>query len=137
MDPLARAFESLPGGAAGQLRAALAAGERITHVVPAIGCVLALTDRRLLVLREGSAFRPKTGVREWALVSRPTVRPGLVRQGTGSIVIQSDRDVTSVFVRGAHWNDALSLIGALRGRVRILGESQGPQPRDEDRKTDG
>jgi hypothetical protein len=137
MDPLARAFESLPGGAAGQLRAALATGEHVTHIVPAIGCVLALTDRRLLVLREGSAFRPKTGVRDWELADRPVVRSGLVRQGTGSLVIQSNRDVTSVFVRGANWEDALALVGAVRGRVRTLTEANASRQRREGRKTDG
>ena len=137
MDPLARAFESLPGGAAGQLRAVLAADEHVTHIVPAIGCFVALTDRRLLILREGSAFRPKTGVRDWALADRPAVRPGLVRQGTGSLVIQSHRDVTSVFVRGANWEDALALVGALRGRVRTLTEAEASRSHPRDRKTDG
>ena len=137
MDPLARAFESLPGGAAGQLRAALAADEHISHVVAAIGCVLALTDKRLLLLREGSAFRPKTGVREWALADRPMVRAGLVRNATGSLVIQSNRDVTSVFVRASNWDDAMALIGALRGRVRQLAEAKAGRPRSGGNTTDG
>jgi hypothetical protein len=120
MNSAARTFESLPSAVAGQLRAALEANERVSHVVPAIGCVVALTDRRLIVIREGSAFRPKTGIREWALADGPIVRAGLVRQGTGSLAIQWDRDVTSVFVRAANWDDALALVGALRGRVRTM-----------------
>ena len=132
MDPAGRALESLPSSAAGLLRAALDADERVSHVVPAIGCVMVLTDRRLLVLREGSAFRPKTGVREWALTDGPVVRPGLVRQGTGSLVIQSDRTVVSVFVRAANWDEALNLVGAVRGRVRQLSEPDPP-----DRRTTG
>jgi hypothetical protein len=122
MSPSPGAFESLPSEVAGLLRGVLESGERVSHVVPAIGCVVALSDRRLLVLREGSAFRPKTGVREWALADEPAILPGLVRQGSGTLVIQSDRDVTSVFVRAAHWDEALALAGAVRGRVRTIRE---------------
>ena len=47
------------------------------------------------------------------------VRSGLVRQGIGSVVIRWKRDLTSVFVRVEQWNDALDLVGAVRGRVRV------------------
>ena len=111
--------ETEPDTAGGRLRAALEEGEAITHFVPAIGCVVALTPLRLLVVREGSAFRPKTGVRAWALGGGLSVRAGLVRQGTGSLVIKWDRSATSVFVRADQWDDALALVGAVRARVRI------------------
>ncbi len=108
-----------PDNADSRLQAALVDSERITHLVPAIGCVVALTQLRLLVVREGSAFRPKTGVRSWALGEGPTVRAGLVRHGTGSLVIKWDRSATSVFVRAEEWEGALALVGAVRARVRI------------------
>ena len=102
-----------------RLRAALDEGEDVTHLVPAIGCVLALTQSRLLVVREGSAFRPKTGVREWTIGDGLTVRAGLVRHGTGSLVIKEDREATSVFVRAEQWDAALELVGAVRARTRL------------------
>jgi hypothetical protein len=119
MDPAARAIDQLPGAIGGVLRSALQADETVTHVLPAIGCTLVLTSRRLLIVRDGSSFRPRTGVRQWDVGPGLTVRPGLVRQGTGSLVISWDRDVTSVFVRGDRWDDALELVGAVRGRVRV------------------
>lgn len=109
----------LPGTAGNRLRTALEDGEGITHFVPAIGCVVALTPLRLLVVREGSAFRPKTGVRTWALGEGLSVRAGLVRHGSGSLVIKWDGSATSVFVRADEWDDALALVGAVRARVRI------------------
>jgi hypothetical protein len=119
--------------AGNRLQAALDEGEGITHLVPAIGCIVALTQVRLLVVREGSAFRPKTGVREWVLHSGLTVRAGLVRHGTGSLVIKWDRDATSVFVRSDHWDDALALVGAVRARMRIAEErSEGRRQATED-----
>ncbi|HET9457811.1 MAG TPA: hypothetical protein VFO78_10745 [Candidatus Limnocylindrales bacterium] len=100
------------------LRSALAPGEKVTHLVPAIGCILALTTERLIVAREGSAFRPKTGVRRWDLDERLSMRAGLVRHGTGTLAILWDRDATSVFVRAEHWDAALELVGAVRVSVR-------------------
>jgi hypothetical protein len=102
-----------------RLRATLTRGEGITHLVPAIGCVVALTSKRLLIVREGSSFRPKTGVREWEVGPGLTVRAGLVRQGSGSLVIKWGRSATSVFVRADHWNDALALVGTVRARMRL------------------
>ncbi len=119
MDPAGSALDQLPGTVGGVLRAALRADEAVTHAVPAIGCTLVLTNRRLLIVRDGSAFRPRTGVRQWDVGPGLAVRPGLVRQGIGSLVIRWDRDITSVFVRADRWDEALDLIGAVRGRVRV------------------
>jgi hypothetical protein len=131
MDPAAPGSMAHPDGVGGRLRAALDDGEDVTHIVPAIGCILALTPSRLLLVREGSAFRPKTGVREWVLDASLTLRAGLVRHGTGSLVIRHDRDATSVFVRADHWDEALELVGAVRGRIRVDEErlrGRRPQP---------
>jgi hypothetical protein len=119
MNVATRHTEPHPDTAVSRLEMALDEGERITHLVPAIGCVVALTPLRLLVVREGSAFRPKTGVRGWALEDGLSVRAGLVRHGTGSLVIKWDRSATSVFVRAEEWDKALALVGAARARVRI------------------
>jgi hypothetical protein len=116
---LARPSATQPDTVGSRLQAALDEGENITHLVPAIGCVVALTPQRLLVVREGSAFRPKTGVRSWALGEGLTMRAGLVRHETGSLVIKWDRSATSVFIRAEEWERALALVGAVRARVRI------------------
>jgi hypothetical protein len=118
MDPPRRAIDGLPAPIVEVLRSALGPDESVTHSVAAIGCALVLTNLRLLVIREGSAFRPRTGVRDWPIGPELAVQAGLVRQGTGSLVIRSERDVTSVFVRADRWDDALDLVGAVRGRVR-------------------
>ncbi len=119
MNPATPASGTHPDTAVGRLRAILATGEEITHLVPAIGCVIALTPRRLLIVREGSSFRPKTGVREWDLGAGMSVRAGLVRQGSGSLVVKWGRNATSVFVRAEHWDDALALVGTVRARLRL------------------
>ena len=124
MDPAARGFHHLTGPAGSVLSAVLERDEVVTHAVPAVGCVLVLTARRLFIVREGASFRPKSGIRDWLIDRRLLIRPGLVRQGSGSVVITSGRETTSVFILAAHWADALRLIGALRGRIRIEREEQ-------------
>jgi hypothetical protein len=123
MDPAARTIEALPSATREILLDLLESDERISHVVPAVGCVIALTTRRLMLLREGSSFRPKTGVRDWPLERGLAVRLGLVRRGTGSLAIVWERDLTSVFVTSDHWDEAQELAGAVRGRIR-LGEER-------------
>jgi hypothetical protein len=117
MDASGRRTDRPSGSAVDAIQNALEPGEAITHAVPAIGSTIVLTDRRLLIVRDGSSFRPRTGIREWALVPGLSVRAGLVRQGTGSLVVHWSRDVTSVFVRSDRWDDALALVAALRGRL--------------------
>lgn len=130
MDPAARGLESLSGPAGSLLRATLQKDEPVTHAVPAIGSVVVLTARRLLIVREGSSFRPKTGVRDWPIDNHLVVRPGLVRHGSGSVTIRRDRDTTSVFIQSAHWAEALRLIGALRGRIRVEQEEREARDRE-------
>jgi hypothetical protein len=118
MEPSERAVALLTGPTGGVLRAVLAPTERLTHAVPAVGCTLALTTRRLLIIRDGSSFRPKTGIREWPIESTLDITPGLLRHGSGSIVIRHGRETTSVFIATSEWDAALQLIGALRTRIR-------------------
>jgi hypothetical protein len=118
MEPSERALDLLRGPTGGMLRAALAPTERLTHAVPAVGCTVALTTRRLLVIRDGLGFRPKSGLREWPLDPSLEVRTGLVRHRSGSLIIRRGRQVTSVFVPTEEWAAAIQLIGALRSRTR-------------------
>lgn len=126
MEPSARAVELLRGPTGGVLRATLRPTERLTHAVPGIGCTILLTTGRLLVLRDGAEFRPKSGVREWAIEETLEVQPGLVRHGSGSLVIRKGRDATSVFVPTGEWAAALQLVGALRTRVRRIAANRPP-----------
>ena len=117
MDPVP-ALAQLSGPTADALREAVDPDEQITHVVPAIGCTIALTERRLIIVRDGADFRPKTGVRRWNLDEDLTVRTGFLRHGTGSIAVHWDRNATSVFVQAEHWDEALKLSAAARHRLR-------------------
>ena len=47
------------------LREVLEEGEAVVAALPSIGSALVLTDRRLIIIRDGRSFRPRTGVRDW------------------------------------------------------------------------
>ena len=48
--------------------------EVVAGVLPAIGCQLVLTDRHLVLIRDGRAFRPRSGVQVWPLDRSLSVR---------------------------------------------------------------
>ena len=55
---------SLPGSC---WRAPSTIEENVDILAPAVGSILVLTDRRLIVLRQGAEFRPRTGIQSFAL----------------------------------------------------------------------
>jgi hypothetical protein len=120
-------IDAVPAGFRARLGAILEPAEMVTHVVAALGATAILTDRRLIVAREGAPFRPRTGFRTWAFEDPLAVRVGLVRHATGSLLIESNQGATSLFIGKDQWADALRLVGALRRRVRrASGREQGP-----------
>ena len=116
---------TLPGGPANSLsedvRSALAPildpTERVTLVAAAVGCTLVLTDRQLLLVREGVRYRPKSGIRSWTLDRSLSVRPGLPRRTTGQLAIECGGRTTSVFYTGDHRTDMDQLVAEVRRRI--------------------
>jgi len=101
--------EAIPAAASDALRSILEAGECVTHAVAVVGCSLVLTDRHLLVVREGADHRPRSGVQRWPLDRSVTIHTTPVLHGTGRVVIEHDGRTASVFVSSGEWpaTDAL------------------------------
>jgi hypothetical protein len=78
---------------------------------------LVLTDRRLLVIRDGAKFRPRSGVRWWSLHRDLTLRLARVRHDTSRLVIQRDGRPASVFLTGSQVGDAQAMIAEIRHRT--------------------
>lgn len=75
----------------------LASGERVALVAPAVGCTLVLTDRQLLLVRQGVAYRPRSGVRSWVVDRSLSLRLAPLRKTSGQLAIECSRRTTSVF----------------------------------------
>mgnify|MGYP001793302657 CR=1 FL=1 len=60
--------------------------------MPVVAARLVLTDRRLLLVREGFAFRPRSGIRSWPLDPVLTLR-----LEPGRLVIEHGNPTVGVF----------------------------------------
>jgi hypothetical protein len=107
----------LPDDARAALASALGDSERMEQAVDAVGCTLVLTDRRLLVVRDGASFRPRSGVRSWPLDRGLTLRLGQVRGDTSRLVIDHAGRSASVFLTAAQIDDGEDLIATIRKRI--------------------
>jgi hypothetical protein len=101
------------------LAAVLGPAERVDRVVPAVGCALVLTDLRLLLVREGAAYRPRTGVRDWPLDRELRIRMAPGHQDR--LIIEREGRSASVFLTRAQVDAAIDLV--IEVRSRSYGES--------------
>jgi len=86
-------------------------------VAPAVGCTLILTDRQLLLVRDGVSYRPRSGIQSWVVDRTLSVRLGPVRQTTGQLAIECRGRTASVFLTRAHIPGADALVAEVRRRI--------------------
>ena len=94
--------------------------EPMLAVLPGAGATLFATERRLVIVRSGAGFRPRTGIRSWPYdriievsLSRPTRGQALVLVRTGKFPWQA----VSMFFDSQHWPEAQRVIGEIRQRL--------------------
>ena len=103
----------MPHAARVALESILESAERVDLMAPAVGCTLFLTDRRLVLVREGASHRPKTGVRSWLLDRDLVLRVGVAYHATNRLVIVRAKRSASVFVTAAQLGDVKLLIAEI------------------------
>ncbi len=107
-------MQTLSGGAQFALAQIVDPDEQMDHVAPAVGNALVLTDRRLIVVREGASFRPKSGIWVFALERDLRVRVGPARK---RFIIESATGTLNVFVRSEQLAQVERLLAEVRRRV--------------------
>jgi len=95
----------------------LAPSEVVAMVVPAVGCTLVLTDRQLLLVRDGVSYRPRSGVQSWVVDRTLSVRLGPIRGTTGQLAIECCGRTASVFVSHAELPAVDVLVAEVRRRI--------------------
>jgi hypothetical protein len=108
---------SLSDDALTALAPVLAPTERVSMVAPAVGCTLVLTDRQLLLVRDGVSYRPRSGVQSWVVDKSLSVRLGPVRRTTGRLAIARGGRTASVFLTQAHIPAVDALVAEIRSRI--------------------
>ena len=116
---------AIPEATSLALQAVLESGERVTHVVAVVGCTLVLTDRHLVIVREGADHRPRSGVQRWRLDRTLTIYTTPIVHGTGRIVIAHEGKASSVFVSTGEWAAAETM---LMEAHRLIQRQGGPGP---------
>ena len=96
------------------LAGALDQDENVDVLAPAVGSILVLTDRRLIVLRQGAEFRPRTGIQSFALDRDLEVR---IAPTIKQVTVASFGRAISVFIRRDQLADVESLVAELRRRI--------------------
>jgi hypothetical protein len=99
------------------LAPALDPTEKVAMVAPAVGCTLVLTDRQLLLVRDGVSYRPKSGIQSWLVDRSLSVRLGPIRRTTGQLAIECCGRTVSVFITMAHMPEVDALVAEIRRRV--------------------
>lgn len=109
---------ALPEAAREALAAILEPEESVEFVAPAVGSSLVLTQRRLIVVRDGASFRPKTGIRSFALDPGLSIR---IEPARRRVIIDSDTGTINVFVRSERLAQAEAFVAEVRRRIHDLG----------------
>jgi hypothetical protein len=96
---------------------AAAAGEPVVDHAIGLGATLVLTRTRVVVVRQGAHFRPRSGIRSWPLASIREMQLVSPRHGNGRVVIRIGPypwQAVSVFIGARDWPDAERIVGRVR-----------------------
>jgi hypothetical protein len=99
------------------LQSRLGPTERVDLVATAVGCSLVLTDLRLVLVRDGAHYRPRTGIQSWPVDRALNVRIDPARRGTSQLKIERDGGSVSVFITEPQVESISSLVAELRRRT--------------------
>jgi hypothetical protein len=100
----------------------LDADEGLVARLSGLGASLFLTTQRLVLVREGAEFRPRTGVRSWPHDSLRRVSLSPTKSGQARIVVRAGpraEDEVSVFFAAEEGADAALLIREIRSVLRL------------------
>jgi hypothetical protein len=96
-----------------ELKDVLEDGEQVVGGLASLSAALVLTDRRLVIIREGWRHRPRSGIRAWPLDGSFGVR-AVPRGSAGAVIIEQEPEATSYFVAERDWRDAQRLVSEAR-----------------------
>src|SRR5258708_1440138 len=103
--------DPLPEAPRRAIEAVPQAPQSVELVAPAVGSSLVLTQRRLMIVRDGASFRPKTGVRSFELGPGLAIRIGPARR---RVIVESGGKTINVFVRSEQLAHAEAFVAQVR-----------------------
>jgi hypothetical protein len=104
------------------------AGEAVLEHVQGLGATLMVTTTRVIVIRQGAHFRPRSGIREWPLSTLRDVQLAPPKHGNGRVVLRTGLypwQAVSMFVSAQEWRAAERAVGQIRVRLARTRRSSG------------
>jgi hypothetical protein len=89
-------------------------GEALLGAVTTLAGTLVLTDRQVVIVRQGRAYRPQNGIRSWRISEAVKFDFDPPRGGMGRLMLGNGKDAISFFVKDADWAEALRLVTVAR-----------------------
>ena len=106
--------DALPDAARQAIAAVLDPGESVEYAALAVGSSLVLTQHRVILVRDGASFRPKSGVRSFELGPGLAIRIGPARR---RVIIESGGRTINAFVRSEQLAQAEAFVAEVRRRM--------------------
>jgi hypothetical protein len=116
---------SSKSGADADPRLVLETRESVVAGLTGLGAILFVTTQRLVVVRDGAGFRPRSGVRSWPLNANLDVSLSAPKRGQARIVVRAGKgpdNKVSMFFAAERWPEAARIVGEVRRLSRLDGE---------------
>jgi hypothetical protein len=100
-------------------RSWLEADEDIVAILIGKGASLVATGRRVVILRDRSSYRPRTGVRSWPFERIVSVSLSEPHRGQARILLRTGKmpwEAVSVFFNARDWQEAEEIVALIRRR---------------------
>jgi hypothetical protein len=94
--------------------------EDVVDQVLGLGATLIITATRVILIRQGAQYRPRSGVRSWPYSSLRDVQVVPPRHGNGRVVIRLGPypwQAVNLFVDAPEWPAAERVVGKIRAFV--------------------
>jgi hypothetical protein len=111
-----------PDASPGGLYAWLEPDEEVVALLAGDGATLSATQHRVVIVRDGSEYRPKSGVRSWPYEQVTSVQLSRPQRGQARFVIRTGRypwQAVSVFFNVSQLPDAERMVREVSRRVRM------------------
>jgi hypothetical protein len=95
--------------------------EEVIAILVGDGATLSATQHRVVIVRDGSEYRPKSGVRSWPYEQVTSVQLSRPQRGQARFVIRTGRypwQAVSVFFNMTHLPDAERIAREVTRRLR-------------------
>jgi len=96
--------------------------EEVVALLAGDGATLSATQHRVVIVRDGSEYRPKSGVRSWPYEQVTSVQLSRPQHGQARFVIRTGRypwQAVSVFFNVSQLPDAERMVREVSRRVRM------------------